>query len=125
MTKEQALKVLEDAEVIPVLSAGVSDAKEILEACLAKDIPSFLAKPEGCGHGHSCSTKLEICARQDDVPKIMSLMRERWHALLEQEGTLDGLEEGCAVGDEPPCPACGTAAPLKEGACGECGLVLE
>ena len=26
---------------------------------------------------------------------------------------------------EPPCPACGTAAPLVEGACSDCGLQLD
>ena len=26
--------------------------------------------------------------------------------------------------EHPPCPACGTAAPLVEGACSDCGLVL-
>ena len=125
MNKEQALSLLEDAEVVPVLSAGVMDAKEIMDACLSKDIPVFLAKPEGCGHGHSCSPKVEICARPEDVPSILRMMHERWNALLEQEGTLEGLQDGGAVGDEPPCPACGTSAPLQEGACGECGLVLE
>jgi hypothetical protein len=111
--------------VVPFLSAGVSDAKEILEACLAKDIPVFLAKPQGCGHGHACSPKVEICARPEDVPAIMRLMHDQWSALLAREGTLEGLAEGGAEGDEPPCPACGTCAPLQAGACGECGLVLE
>ena len=32
--------------------------------------------------------------------------------------------EGELVGD-PPCPACGTAAPLVEGACSDCGLQLD
>ena len=27
--------------------------------------------------------------------------------------------------EHPPCPACGTAAPLVEGACSDCGLQLE
>jgi predicted amidophosphoribosyltransferase len=27
--------------------------------------------------------------------------------------------------DDPPCPACGTAAPLVDGACSDCGLQLE
>jgi len=27
--------------------------------------------------------------------------------------------------DELPCPACGTAAPLVDGACSDCGLSLE
>jgi hypothetical protein len=30
-----------------------------------------------------------------------------------------------AESEEPPCPACGTAAPLIEGACSDCGLQLE
>ena len=30
-----------------------------------------------------------------------------------------------AISDEPPCPACGTAAPLVDGACSDCGLQLE
>ena len=31
-----------------------------------------------------------------------------------------GIEAG--EGEEPPCPACGTAAAPVDGACGECGL---
>lgn len=34
----------------------------------------------------------------------------------------------CAIdpnADDPPCPACGTAAPLVNGACSDCGLQLE
>jgi hypothetical protein len=27
--------------------------------------------------------------------------------------------------EHPPCPACGTAAALVEGACSDCGLQLE
>jgi hypothetical protein len=34
-----------------------------------------------------------------------------------------GIEAG--EGEEPPCPACGTAATPVDGACGECGLQLE
>jgi hypothetical protein len=29
-----------------------------------------------------------------------------------------------AEGEYPPCPACGTAAPLVDGACSDCGLQL-
>lgn len=28
-------------------------------------------------------------------------------------------------GEELPCPACGTAAPLVDGCCSDCGLNLE
>jgi len=46
-----------------------------------------------------------------------------WRDLYEREGLapvkLDTSSE------EPPCPACGTAAPLVDGACSDCGLQLE
>lgn len=35
------------------------------------------------------------------------------------------LNEAAPDGEEPPCPACGTAAPLVDGACSDCGLMLE
>jgi hypothetical protein len=44
--------------------------------------------------------------------------------MLEREGT----PMVCAApsdSDEPPCPACGTAAPLRDGCCSDCGLQLE
>jgi hypothetical protein len=50
-------------------------------------------------------------------------MRTDWIDSVRREG----LEPVTAVpgeGDEPPCPACGTAAPLVDGACSDCGLVL-
>jgi len=58
-------------------------------------------------------------------------MQNDWLAMVAKEGTI-----GQAVvmrpgepGEEPkgelPCPACGTAAPLVDGACSDCGLVLE
>lgn len=55
------------------------------------------------------------------------LLRGEWQALIEREGTgaagVFGVE--APEGEEPPCPCCGTAAPLVEGACSECGLQLE
>jgi hypothetical protein len=54
-------------------------------------------------------------------------VRSGWQAELEREGlapvarstpTNDG-------GEYPACPACGTAAPLADGACSDCGLQLE
>ena len=53
-------------------------------------------------------------------------MHRDWFSMLENEGTdfavkdLAPNEEG-----ELPCPACGTAAPLVDGACSDCGLQLE
>jgi hypothetical protein len=50
-----------------------------------------------------------------------------WHDQLEREG-LDHLPDRIQLdtaGEEPPCPACGTAAPLVDGACSDCGLQLD
>ncbi|HWM87990.1 MAG TPA: hypothetical protein VNO33_19180 [Kofleriaceae bacterium] len=54
-------------------------------------------------------------------------MRRDWKDLLEREGVDPAAPVGveAAEGEEPPCPACGTAAPLVSGACSECGLQLE
>lgn len=65
--------------------------------------------------------------READLREVGALLRREWQALVEREGTgagaLFGIE--AADGEEPPCPCCGTAAPLVAGACGECGLQLE
>ena len=53
-------------------------------------------------------------------------MQQEWIELVQAEGTVNGatmVEVG--EDDELPCPACGTAAPLVEGACSDCGLMLE
>ena len=126
VTKDEALKILEDAEVVPCVSAGIADAKEVLDACLAADIPAVLDRQDSCGgHGGSCSARIDLCVRPDDLPKVMAMMHARWQNLLDQEGTLPDRDDACAESDDPPCPACGVAAPLVEGACKECGLQLE
>ena len=126
MTKDEALKQLEDAEVVPCVSAGISDIKEAFDACLAADIPAVLDRQESCGPGHGCGTRIDLCVRPDDLPKVMRMMHARWQSLLDQEGTLDEVAEGApSEGDDPPCPACGAPGPLVEGACKECGLQLE
>ena len=125
MTKDEALKKLADVEVVPCVSAGIADAKELLEACLQADIPAILARQECKADGHSCAPRFDLCVRQEDLPTVMDLMHARWQALLDQEGT---LPDGVAAGTEdenPPCPACGTVGPLVDGACKECGLQLE
>lgn len=125
VTNEEALRALEDAEVVPCLSAGIADAKEVLAACLAQGIPAILDREQSCEHGKSCSPRIDLCVRPDDVPEVMSLMRARWQSLLDREGTLTDNAVELAEGEEPPCPACGTRAALSSGACPECGLQLE
>ncbi len=53
-------------------------------------------------------------------------MRDDWRNDLAREGLAP--VQVAAVADDIehlPCPACGTAAPLADGACSDCGLQLE
>jgi hypothetical protein len=126
VTKDEALKQLEDAEVVPCVTAGIADIKEILDACLAANIPAVLDRQECCGNeAHRCAPRIDLCVRPDDQPKVMAMLHARWQSLLDQEGTLTDDAEPAAACDDPPCPACGAAGPLENGACRECGLQLE
>ena len=125
MTKEEALNELADAEVVPCVTAGIADIKEILDACLAAGIPAVLDRHEQCSPGHHCAPRIDLCVRPEDLPKVMAMMHERWQSLLDREGTLPDETGGTAEGEDPPCPACGAPGPLADGACKECGLQLE
>jgi hypothetical protein len=125
MNQDQALRVLEDVEVVPCLTATFSEAKELLEACLGEDIPALLDRGACCGSsGCGCAPKLDLLVRPDDVPQVARLLRARWHHLLEREGTVESWGHDGGGDAEPPCPACGHTGPLAEGACGGCGLQL-
>jgi hypothetical protein len=73
-----------------------------------------------------CSPKAQLLAREEDAPKVFGVMRQGWEELLAQEGM---SQQQLRVPEDPneelPCPACGTQAPLQEGACSDCGLQLE
>jgi hypothetical protein len=124
MTPHEAEKALADAEVVPCVEMPLADARQLVEACLASDVPAILHR-EACARP-SCSPKFQVLVRPEDTPRVSGLLRQRWMESLQREGLVPAQvahavpEEG-----ELPCPACGTAAPLVEGACGDCGLQLE
>jgi len=54
-------------------------------------------------------------------------MQSEWRDMVLKEGTVSLAEDGGPPDDpdaEPPCPGCGTALPLVDGACSDCGLQL-
>ncbi len=128
MNEAQVELLLADAETVPCLQAPLLEAKELRAACLAADIPVLMARGACCGAGGcGCAPKIELHARAEDVPRVACLVQERWRQLALREGTITAQHPAVArpPGDEPPCPACGTAAPLVDGACADCGLQLE
>ena len=52
-------------------------------------------------------------------------MRADWRDELAREGLAPVELTVAEDAEHPPCPACGTAAPLVDGACSDCGLQLE
>jgi hypothetical protein len=122
----------DEIKLIPCLEAPMSDAKEILAACEDADIEASLARGACCGsRGCGCAPKMQLMVAAEDVPRVAKLLQSRWNLLLEREGV--DSEDGEMVaapksgteGEHQPCPACGTAAALVEGACSDCGLQLE
>lgn len=125
----EAEAALADEELVVLAEAALSEAKDVREACLEAGVPVVLGRDECCGGG--CTPKLLVLAREADLERAVGVLRARWRALVDQGGSLSQPDPDLALtahatdGDaDLPCPACGTAAPLQEGACRDCGLML-
>ncbi len=127
MTPREAERLLEDAEVVPALEAGVPAAKELVASCLEHGIPATLGRDDHCTKG--CSPRAMLLVRAEDVGRLQELLARDWQTLVASVGDeADVRPAGVGIevadGAEPPCPACGTSGPLVDGACSECGLQL-
>ncbi|ATB30644.1 hypothetical protein MEBOL_004105 [Melittangium boletus DSM 14713] len=97
----------------------------MVEACLAEDLPALVHR-EACSKP-SCSPKFQVLVRPEDAPRVDALLQRHWRDSLVREGLVPSGAPLLALPEEGelPCPACGTAAALVEGACSDCGLQLE
>lgn len=125
LTAQQAEALLVDQDVAPCMEGGLREVRELLTRCLEAGIPAVLGT-EGCGKGGCCSPKAQLVVRTSDASHVAELLREEW---LQSVRSL-GVEPITPMTADPtdgelPCPACGTAAPLLDGACADCGLQLE
>lgn len=112
--------------LLPYAKASLRDAQAFVAALLAQGVPAAVRKPDDCCGGGGCGPSFEVLVREEDVSRIAALQRGDWEQALVREGLGHVAAQGAAAdGDEPPCPACGTAAPLVAGACSDCGLQLE
>jgi hypothetical protein len=128
MTEQEATQVLSDAELVPCAEMPLMDARRLVEACLGADVPALVHR-EACTK-MGCSPKFQVLVRPEDGPRVAALLQQRWLDTIEREGLMPAGAPVQALGvpteeGEPPCPACGTAAPLLAGACADCGLQLE
>ena len=137
MDGHDAHELLADAECVEFATGTIGHVKQLRDRCLGAEIPASIGPVES---GDPYRAVLVI--RESDAVDVARLMQAEWLELVQQEGTVEGLrerldareergegqdDEDAEDGDqdgEPPCPACGTAAPLVDGACSDCGLNL-
>lgn len=127
LTADLAERLLADQPLVSALSGSIPDMKVLRDRCLGAGIPAIVGRQDcgsgACGSGGGCGPKASLLIHATSVPALGELLHGDWRAQLEREGlpavALD------VSGDELPCPACGTAAPLVGGCCSDCGLRLE
>jgi hypothetical protein len=129
MNAEDAESALADEELVACLRAPLTEIKEVREACLVADIPVLIERDDACcgaGGGCGCAPKLRLASRPQDAARVAAVVSARWREMARREGTLADDHPALAEpGDgDAPCPACGTVAPLADGACADCGLQL-
>lgn len=123
---------MSEEALVPFFEGPLQQMRELERQLVSQEIEVELAKPPAkacCGGGCGCSSKLQLLVRKEDVARVQSLLQAEWMAAVqEQTGALVSLgtpQQELAEGAEPPCPACNFVGPLKDGACGDCGLQLE
>ena len=133
MTPDEAQRILADSELVPCAEVSLTDARRLVEAFLGADVPALVHR-EACAKV-GCTPKFQVLVRPEDGPRSAALLQQGWLETVRREGLvpvgatsrfLPAAQSGASEEEgEPPCPACGTAAPLVAGACGDCGLQLE
>ena len=122
LTSVAAEDLLEGVDLVTAMAGSIPDMKVLRDRCLEAGIPAVIGCPGG---GKSCGPKTHLLIQEDSMPQLQLLLRDEWQDQMAREG----LEPVKITIDEDsehlPCPACGTAAALVEGACSDCGLQLE
>jgi len=125
MDDREIARLLDEAELIPLVEGRIEELKRLRQRCLEAEIPVALGAVDAC-NTKSCGAKARLLVREQDAREVATLLQRDWIAAVEAEGTAASFGASAPNEDgELPCPACGTAAPLVEGACSDCGLQLE
>src|SRR5687768_11044546 len=100
-----------ESELVPAVEGGLRELKELAELCGEAGIATEIGM-EACDKP-GCAPKAKLMIARGDAEKLAVLMRDRWKAMVAAEG-IELVEAKVGEDGEPPCPACGTAAPLVE-----------
>jgi hypothetical protein len=122
ISADAAEELLDGIPVVPAMAGSIAEMKALRDRCLDAGIPALVGCPSGT---KSCGTRTHLLVDEEDLPRLAELVRGDWSDGLAREG-LSPVELTIPEDAEHlPCPACGTAAALVEGACSDCGLQLE
>lgn len=108
---------------VTAAAGSIAEMKELRERCLARGITAQL----GCPGGKSCGPRTHLLVQPQDAAGVQALLAEDWQAQLQAEDLPPVVIKPSApqYAHLEPCPACGTAAPTRAGACADCGLQLD
>jgi hypothetical protein len=123
LTAASADELLDGVPLIPAMSGSIPEMKALRDRCLAAGIPAVVGCP--AGGGKSCGPKTHLLVEEAELPRLGDLLRADWRDDLVREGLAPVAVTVDEAAEHLPCPACGTAAALIEGACSDCGLQLE
>ena len=125
LSADEAAAIIGDTPLITATAGSIPDMKVLRDKCLAAGIPVLIGCPGG---GGSCGPKTHLLVPEAELPRIAALFQADWASELERQGLAPVRVVASELEDpdaELPCPACGTAAPLVDGACSDCGIMLE
>lgn len=122
LTAEQAETQLYDVDLVTAMAGSIPEMKALRDRALAAGIPAVIGCPGG---GKSCGPKTHLLIAEASIPALATLLRSEWDDHLVREGLAPVATAMAEDAEHPPCPACGTAAALVNGACADCGIQLE
>lgn len=122
LTATTAEDLLDGADLVTAMAGSIPEMKALRDRCLEAGIPAVIGCPGG---GRSCGPKTHLLIHEDSMPQLQTLLRDEWHDQMALEGLAPVRITIDENAEHLPCPACGTAAALVEGACSDCGLQLE
>jgi len=122
LSADDAEARLDGVELITAMAGSIPEMKKLRDRALAAGIPALIGCPGG---GKSCGPKTHLLISEDEIPALAALLRDEWSDHLAREGLAPVSVTLADDAEHLPCPACGTAAALVEGACSDCGIQLE
>jgi hypothetical protein len=137
LTDEEVIASMAEEDLVGIVRGSVEGCQETQAILLEQRIPAAIHESEDIVAEAGHFRILQVVVRKEDAERAQEALNQDWVDDAQREGLLRDVEftdpdasdaeedEGEADEDEQPaCPACGCAKPLKKGKCRDCGLHL-